>query len=187
MLILKEACPRTNYVTATFHPTIGQCAHQSLRNIVTLELGMISTRNKGARTHSHIAKEVSEYSQEKIAFWFIKLLRRSKGWIVKLISSTIELWTPTQDLAWISQHLHTRYKEEYPSLLQCPSVYSFPSYSLQGMQERITNPSWSLYEVPLCTWFINPIIPSSTPMLHTKQGFTKQQNTKVHTTTNYTC
>ena len=26
ILILKEACLATSYVTATFHPTIGQCA-----------------------------------------------------------------------------------------------------------------------------------------------------------------
>jgi len=41
ILILKEACPATNYVAATFHPTIGQCAHQSLSNTATPELGMI--------------------------------------------------------------------------------------------------------------------------------------------------
>ena len=33
--------PTTSYVTATFHPTIGQRAHQSLSNTATPELGMI--------------------------------------------------------------------------------------------------------------------------------------------------
>ena len=33
--------PATSYVTATFHPTIGQRAHQSLSNAATPELGMI--------------------------------------------------------------------------------------------------------------------------------------------------
>ena len=33
--------PATSYVAATFHPTIGQCAHHSLSNTSTLELGMI--------------------------------------------------------------------------------------------------------------------------------------------------
>ena len=33
--------PTTSYVVATFHPTIGQGAHQSLSNTTTLELGMI--------------------------------------------------------------------------------------------------------------------------------------------------
>ena len=46
ILILKEACPTTSYVVATFHPTIGQCAHQSLSSTTTPELGMIPTRNK---------------------------------------------------------------------------------------------------------------------------------------------
>ena len=31
----------TSYVTATFHPAIGQRAHQSLSNATTPELGMI--------------------------------------------------------------------------------------------------------------------------------------------------
>ena len=31
----------TSYITATFHPTIGQCDHQSLSNTATLEMGMI--------------------------------------------------------------------------------------------------------------------------------------------------
>ena len=36
-----ENSPATSYVTATFHPTIGQRAHQSLSNAATPELGMI--------------------------------------------------------------------------------------------------------------------------------------------------
>ena len=49
-------CPATIYVTATFHPTIGQCAHQSLSDTATPELGMISSRNKGTLVDSYIAK-----------------------------------------------------------------------------------------------------------------------------------
>ena len=45
-LSLSEACPATSYVIATFHPTIGQCALQSLNNTATPELDMISPRNK---------------------------------------------------------------------------------------------------------------------------------------------
>ena len=45
-LSYEEACPATSYVAAMFHPTIGSCAHQSLSNTATLELGMIPTRNK---------------------------------------------------------------------------------------------------------------------------------------------
>ena len=36
--------PATSYVAATFHPTIGQRAHESLRNTATPELGMIPPR-----------------------------------------------------------------------------------------------------------------------------------------------
>ena len=45
ILILKRSWPATSYVAAMFHPTIGQCAHQSLSIIAIPELGMISTRN----------------------------------------------------------------------------------------------------------------------------------------------
>ena len=49
----------TSYVAATFHPTIGQRAHQSLSNAATPELGMIPPRirvNAGlhiAEGHNH--------------------------------------------------------------------------------------------------------------------------------------
>ena len=62
----EEACPATNYVAATFHPTIGQCAHQSLSTTATLELGMIPTRNKGTLAGSHIAKYIWKFSQAKL-------------------------------------------------------------------------------------------------------------------------
>ena len=55
ILILKRSCPTTSYVAAKFHPTIGQCAHQSLSNTATHELGMIPTRNKGTTVGTHIA------------------------------------------------------------------------------------------------------------------------------------
>ena len=41
ILILKGIWLATSYVAATFHPTIGQCAHQSLNTTTTLEMGMI--------------------------------------------------------------------------------------------------------------------------------------------------
>ena len=41
ILIWKRSWPATSYVAAMFHPTIGQCAHQSLSITATLELGMI--------------------------------------------------------------------------------------------------------------------------------------------------
>ena len=47
--------PSTSYVAATFHQTIGQCAHQSLSNTATTELDMIP---QGLRVNAglHIAK-----------------------------------------------------------------------------------------------------------------------------------
>ena len=72
ILILKEACPATSYVAAMFHPTIGQCAHQSLSNSTTLELVMIRTRNKGTLAGSHIAK-VKQYSAKPTRVGFIRL------------------------------------------------------------------------------------------------------------------
>ena len=52
---LVRARPTTSYATATFHPTIGQRAHQSLSNTATLDLGMIP---QGIRVNAglHIAK-----------------------------------------------------------------------------------------------------------------------------------
>ena len=46
--------PATSYVSATFHPTIGQRANQSLNNTTTPELGMIT---QGIRVNAglHIA------------------------------------------------------------------------------------------------------------------------------------
>ena len=70
--ILKEACPSTSYVTATFHPTIGQCAHQSLSNIATPEFGMISTRNKGNTRRLTHSQGYTKLSQANIV-GFIKL------------------------------------------------------------------------------------------------------------------
>ena len=62
-LILEEDCLATSYVTTMFHQTIGPCAHQSLRNTATPKLGMITTRNKGTLADSHIAKDLSKFSE----------------------------------------------------------------------------------------------------------------------------
>ena len=47
--------PATSYVTATFHPTIGQLAYQYLSNAATPELGMIPPRIR-VDAGLHIAK-----------------------------------------------------------------------------------------------------------------------------------
>ena len=151
------SCPATSYVAAMFHPTIGQCACQSLSTTATPELGMIPTRSKGTLAGSHIAKDISKFSQAKIAFGFIMLLRRWKAWTTKLVSSTTELWTPAPDIAWLLKHLHTQHKEASPSLLHSTSDNAFPSSALQGVQWIFTSHSYPFCEVPLCTRFIKPI------------------------------
>ena len=133
ILILREACLPTSYVAGTFHPTIGQWAHQSLSTTATPELGMIPTRNKGTLAGSHIAKDISKFSQAKTTFGFIKLPRRWEAWTAKLVSSTTELWTPAPGQTWNLKHIHTLHKEASPSLLHSPSGYWFPSSSLQGV------------------------------------------------------
>ena len=50
-----ENYPVTSYVAATFHPTIGQHAQQSLNNTATLELGMIPQGIR-VKVGLHIAK-----------------------------------------------------------------------------------------------------------------------------------
>ena len=57
ILILKITYSATSYIAVMFHPTIGQCAHQSLNNTTTPQLGMIPTRNKGTLVDSYIAKD----------------------------------------------------------------------------------------------------------------------------------
>ena len=52
---LIRSCPATSYVAAMFHPTIGQCAHQSLSNTTTLELDMIPQGIR-VKVGLHIAK-----------------------------------------------------------------------------------------------------------------------------------
>ena len=63
LLIFLMKNPATSYVAGTFHPTIGQRAHQSLSNAATPELGMIPPRirvNAGlhlARGHTQQTKK----------------------------------------------------------------------------------------------------------------------------------
>ena len=78
ILIFRKSCPTTSCIVATFHPTIGQCAHQSLSNTATLELGMIPTRSKGKLAGSHIAKCISKFSQANTVE-FIRIQRSWKG------------------------------------------------------------------------------------------------------------
>ena len=77
-LSYEEARLATSYVAATFHPTIGQCAHQSLSTTATHNPSMIPIRNKGTLADSHIAKDTTKFSQANIV-GFIRLQKSWKG------------------------------------------------------------------------------------------------------------
>ena len=74
ILILSRTPPATSYVASTFHPTIGQCAHQYLCNTTTPELGMISPRNK-EQAGLHIAKDTQISQANTVGF-----IRPSRSW-----------------------------------------------------------------------------------------------------------
>ena len=76
---------------------------------------------------------MSKLSQAKAMFGFIRLPRGWKGLFSKVVSSIIEPWTPTQDLTWIFQHVHTQQKESSPSLLYNPLGHAFPSSAIQDV------------------------------------------------------
>ena len=62
ILIFGRSCSAASYVAAMFHPTICQCAHQSLSSTASPELGMIPTRKYGILVGSHIAKNTTKLS-----------------------------------------------------------------------------------------------------------------------------
>ena len=76
----------TSYVAATFHPTIGQCAHQSLSNTTTPKLGMIPTRIKGTLGNSHIAKDTTR-TQPSQHSWVYQAIQEMERLTTKLVSS----------------------------------------------------------------------------------------------------
>jgi len=98
ILILKEAFRATSYVATTFHPTIGQCAHQSLNDTATPELGMVPTRNKGTLADSHIAKDTTKYQPSQQS-WVDRAAKELERLTAKLVSSTTELSTSAPDLS----------------------------------------------------------------------------------------
>ena len=108
ILVLKEACPTTSYFTTMFHPTIGQCAHQSLNDTTTPKLGMVPTRNKGTLADSHIAKDTTK-TQPSQHSWFYQAAKELERLTAKLVSSKIEPWTHALDIAWILNHLHIQH------------------------------------------------------------------------------
>ena len=91
-----------------FHPTIGKCAHESLDNSATPELGMIATKNKGTLARSYVAKGISKFTQSKQS-WVYQAAKELERLTAKRMSSTTVLWTPAPDLAWLLKHLHTQH------------------------------------------------------------------------------
>ena len=69
ILIWKRSWPATSYVATTFHPTIGQCTHQSLSITATPELGMIPQGIKEI-TGSHIAQNQIIHNQANTPLGF---------------------------------------------------------------------------------------------------------------------
>ena len=67
--------PATSYVAATFHPTIGQRAHQSLSNAATPEVGMIPPRIR-VNAGSHIAKGHNQPNQHRWVYQAIHKLAK---------------------------------------------------------------------------------------------------------------
>ena len=122
-----------------FHPTIGKCAHESIDNSATPKLGMIPTKNKETLASSYVAKGISKFTQSKQS-WVYQAAKELKRMNSKLASSSLELWTPAPDLAWLLKDIHTLHKEASSSLLHNPSGYAFPSSAIQGVQRRKPTP-----------------------------------------------
>ena len=101
---------------------------------------------------------------------FLKLLRQWKGRIVGLVSSTIELWTPTLDLSSLASHnsytLNTR--KYYLHYYTVSLGHTFPSSALQGVHKGLVSPSWFVCEFPLFYRFISQFWASSTPKPRTE-------------------
>ena len=77
-----------------FHPTIGQCDHQSLSTIATPEVDMIPIRNKGTLADSHIAKHITR-TQPSQHSWVYQVAKEIEMLTSKLVRLTLELWKPT--------------------------------------------------------------------------------------------
>ena len=92
-LSLSEYCLTASNVAATFHPTIGQCAHQSLSNTTTLELGVIPPRNKelSSLTHSQ------EYNQTQPS---------QHSWIYQATDKQANILLGLSNYSHSSQHSH---------------------------------------------------------------------------------
>ena len=133
-LILWTLCSATSYVAATFHPTIGQRAHQSLNNAATPELGMIL---QGIRELAglHIARIHKTHSQAN-QVGFIRPLRSWRRQLLSWWAHYRAKNTHTKTSLTSKTPIHTQHKESVPSLLHSPSGPAFPSSAIQGWWRR---------------------------------------------------
>ena len=90
--------PKASYVAATFHPTIGQLCSSISQHNCNPQDGHDFHKEKGNNklTHRKIHTKVQP-SQSTVGVY--QDAKKWKGRISKLVSSTIELWTPLLDLS----------------------------------------------------------------------------------------
>ena len=133
-LILWRTRSTTSYVAATFHPTIGQHAPQSLSSAATPELGMIL---QGIREQAglHITKDTQNTTKPT------QLGLSGHQGVGKI--SLLSWWahyraknTYTRTILTSKTPTHTQHKESVPSLLHSPSGPAFPSSAIQGWWRR---------------------------------------------------
>ena len=122
---------------------------------------MIPTRNKGTLAGSHIAKGVSKFSQAKQS-WVYQDGKEQERLTAKLVSSSMELWTPTPNLSWLL-NIYSPNTRKHPFLYYTvPWAMPFLPMLFRVCKEE-NHPPRSVYEVPSHTRFIKLFRPISTP------------------------
>ena len=129
-LILWWTRSTTSYVAATFHPTIGQRAPQSLSNVATPELGMI---HQGIRELAglHIAKDI-QYTAKPTQLGLSGHQGVGKGLMLSWWAHYRAKNTYTGTSLTSKTPKHTQHKESVPSLLRSPSGLAFTFSAIQG-------------------------------------------------------
>ena len=91
--------PATSYVAAMFHPTIGQCAHQSLSITAIPEMGMIPQGTRDI-TGSHIAQNQNIYSQANTSLGFTDCPAKPiRNWVLQVAKETNQQRMGSLDLS----------------------------------------------------------------------------------------
>ena len=162
-----------SYVAAMLHPTIGQCAHQSLSSTATLEMGMIYTRIR-EHQQAHMQPRIHKIqpSQHK---WVYQAANEMDRLTAKLVSSSTELWTLAPNLAWLL-NIYPPNTRKHPLL--CYTVpQAMPSLLvLFKVCKEENNPPRFVCEVPSHTRFTKLVRP------HFQSQFNTNQTTNAYTT-----